>query len=324
MDKFSRVVVITFILAVITLPGTAAAAAKSGLYVGSGLGVTFSSSIDMTGVPNDRASVCDEYINPSYATVTSVTGYEGYNCTGSNRGEGDDWTNSFGSDDGVLFGTTIGYRMPDLFFGTGFGFRGELEYFYSDFGYEETSDVHGAGGASGDKLVQEIRVATDRISDYTSHNLFANLFLDFTNDSRFTPYIGVGLGVGIADLEYGSVWARNPDARNISTGKGLPNEEEIKNNLAGSTSIAHTRLEDAMFGYQVLFGVDYAITETLSLGLKGRWAAFESFEDDGVVWDPLRSHVPNIRVDGSEPVSGGIDLDDIEMLGISMNLKYYF
>ncbi len=316
MRKFSKMGFITFILALIALPETASAAAKSGLYVGSGLGLTFSSSIDMTGFSNDRASVCDEYINTEYASDPK--------CTVSNRGEGDDWTNSFGADDGVLFGTTVGYRMPDLFFGTGFGFRGELEYFYSDFGYEETSEVDGAGGASGDKLVQELGVATDRVSDYTSHNLFANLFLDFTNDSRFTPYIGVGLGVGIADLEYGSVWARNPDKLYISTGRDLSNVDEIRSNLAGSTSVEHTRLEDALFGYQVLFGVDYAITETLALGLKGRWAAFESFRDDGIVWDPLRSHAPNLRLDGSEPVSGGIDLDDIEMLGISANLKYYF
>ena len=316
MRKIFEVVLITFVLVLTALPETTTAGTKSGFYVGSGLGITFSSSIDMTGSGNDRASICDEFINPDYA--------EDSICTVSNRGDGDGWTNSFGSDDGVLFGTTVGYRMPDLFFGTGFGFRGELEYFYSDFGYEETSDVHGAGGVNADKLEQEILTATDRVSDYTSHNLFANLFLDFTNDSRFTPYIGVGVGVGFADLEYGSVWARNPDASKIRTGEGLSNATQIRNNLAGSTSVEHTRLEDALFGYQVLFGVDYAITDALSLGLKGRWAAFESFEDDGVVWDPLRSHAPNVRLDGSEPVSGGIDLDDIAMLGISVNLKYYF
>ncbi len=44
----------------------------------------------------------------------------------------------------------------------------------------------------------------------------------------------------------------------------------------------------------------------------------------GVTWDPLRGHVPNLRRDGSEPVSGRIKTSDIEMFGISVNLKSHF
>ena len=64
-------------------------------------------------------------------------------------------------------------------------------------------------------------------------------------------------------------------------------------------------------------------TESVSLGVKGRWVDFDSFSD-GVVWDPLRSHGPNLRRDGSEPVSGRIKTNDIEMFGVSVNLKYRF
>ena len=106
--------------------------------------------------------------------------------------------------------------------------------------------------------------------------------------------MGFGVGVGLTDMDYGSVWARNPDPTAITTGAGLPNAAEIRRNLAGTTSVVQTELRDRLFGYQVLFGVDYALTESVSLGVKGRWVNFDSFSD-GTVWDPLRSHGPNLR-----------------------------
>ena len=165
--------------------------------------------------------------------------------------------------------------------------------------------------------------ATDRIGSVTSHNLFGNLFYDFANTSRFTPYIGIGGGVGFTDMEYGSVWARNDDASKISTGEGLPNVDEIRRNLAKTVSVGQATLSDVLLGFQILFGVDYAITEAMSLGLKGRWVRFGSFSDD-FIWNPLRSHVPNLRKDGSEPVSGRLKTDNVEFIGVSVNLKYHF
>ena len=96
----------------------------------------------------------------------------------------------------------------------------------------------------------------------------------------------------------------------ISTGADLPNYDEIRRNLAKTVSVGQATLSDVLLGFQILFGVDYAITETTSLGLKGRWVRFSSFSDD-FIWDPLRSHPPNLRRDGSEPVSGRLKTDDI-------------
>ena len=174
------------------------------------------------------------------------------------------------------------------------------------------------------RLSQELVIGMDRIGNVTSHNLFANLFYDFANTSRFTPYIGFGGGIGMTDMEYGSLWARNPDASKIKTGENLSNEDQIRRNLAGTASVAQLMLSDTLFGFQVLFGVDYAVTDAMSLGLKGRWVRFQSFQDEGVVWDPLRGHAPNLRKDGSEPVSGGLETDDLQFFGVSVNLKYHF
>ena len=62
------------------------------------------------------------------------------------------------------------------------------------------------------------------------------MYFDFHNSSRFTPYVGVGVGVGLTDMDYGSVWARNHNPAAITTGAGLSNATEIRRNLAGTTS----------------------------------------------------------------------------------------
>ena len=65
-------------------------------------------------------------------------------------------------------------------------------------------------------------------------------------------------------------------------------------------------MSDRLVSQQVLVGVNYALTDGLTVGVKGRWLRTGAFEsDETVVWDPLRSHVPNLRRDGSETPSRG-------------------
>ncbi len=308
------------------------AQAGSGFYVSGEVGANFAMGLDTTGTSNDRASVCDEFINPLYREVETSDGvdsggkpYSTYNCTGPNRGSGSNWQNEFDGATGILAGAAVGYSFTGQPQHSPWGgFRVEVEYFYRQSNYDQTSDIRTESGESRDKLRDEIVQATDRIGSLSSHNLFGNLFYDFRNTSRFTPYIGIGGGVGFTDIENGGVWARNPDPDRITTGSGLPNADEIRRNLAGTVSVGQPTLSDTLFGLQVLFGVDYAITEATSLGLKGRWVKFSSFRDDRVDWELLRSHPLNLRKDGSEPVWGRFMIDDIEFFGISLNLKYHF
>ena len=292
--------------------------AQAGLYVSGDFGMNFGASLDSNGASNDRASICDEYINPRYASVADDG--QGKSCTDPGRGLGDGWDNRFSSDDGPLFALALGYRLP------GSAFRTELEYFYRDTGYDETAPIPSAVGVNQDKIAQEIVTATDRIGSLVSHNLFANLYLDFAGTGALTPYVGAGVGLGFAEVDYGSVWARNPDAGAIRTGAGLPNVDEIRRNLAGTTSVADEDLTDTLFGYQLIAGLDYRLTDHLSAGLKARWVRFEDFRDGGVVWDPLRSHPPYLRKGGAdrEKVDGVLKLRDVELFGISLNLKYLF
>ena len=122
----------------------------------------------------------------------------------------------------------------------------------------------------------------------------------------------------------GGFW-RQGVGRAITTGEGLPNVDDIRQNLAATTSSFQGILSDKLVSQQVLVGVNYALTEGLSVGVKGRWvhgAAFES--DDALVWDPLRSHVPNLRRDESEPVSGQLLPDASTLWDVGLSLTYHF
>ena len=335
LSLFLMLVIATFVMA----PGWAQA--DSGFYLSSDIGLNVASGIDTTGRSNDRASVCDQYINPMYNQVEGFWDGQGVeskyipNCTGADRGATGDWHSNFDSATGILAGAAVGYSFgaqnPNSPLS---GFRIEAEYFYRQSNYDQKADLTGEG-ESGDKLVQELTLAYDRIGGMDSHNIFANLYYDFATNSRFTPYLGIGGGIGVTNMEYGGVWQRNHDASRITTGgdpdktgpgTALPNAAVIQRNLASTGSFEDTTLSDTLWGFQFLFGVDYAMTEAMSLGLKGRYVMFDSFDsgDGSLVWDPLRGHPPNLRLDGSEPVSGAISTNNIQFFGISLNMKYHF
>lgn len=294
--------------------------AGSGFYFSSEMGANFAPGMDMKGTGYDGSSECDELINP--------WAQEKPRCAIQVPGG---WKSDVDGASGILAGAAVGYRLRDRYpDGPWARFRVELEYFYRESEYNQTSSVVSGTGSDIAKLDGEIQRATDRIGSLTSHNLFGNLYFDFINDSRFTPYIGFGAGAGFTNADYGSLWQRNSDWTKITSVNsdwntaGNPNRREtIQRNLAGTASSVQTELSDTLFGYQILFGVDYALTESVSLGAKGRWITFSSFSDT-VVWNPLRSHPPNRRLDGSQPVFGRIETDDISLFGVTLNLKYHF
>ena len=295
--------------------------AGSGFYLSSEMGANFAPGLDIKGTGYDGASECDEFINPDFD--------EQSRCVAIQKPGG--WKSDMDGASGILAGVAVGYRLRDRYpDGPWARFRIELEYFYRESEYNQTSSVVSGTGSVTAKLDGEIQRATDRIGSLTSHNLFGNLYFDFINDSRFTPYIGFGAGAGFTNVDYGSLWQRNSDWTKITS----PNEdwntprhpnrrETIQRNLAGTTSSVQTELSDTLFGYQILFGVDYALTESVSLGAKGRWVTFSSFNDT-MVWNPLRNHPPYRRLDGSQPAFGRIETDDISLFGFTLNLKYHF
>ena len=108
-----------------------------GFYVSGELGMNFGESLDVDGSDNDRPSVCDECINPDFRSLTGAGG--GPDC--NEPRSGDTFQSHLGSDEGILFGAALGYRVRNS------RFRAELEYFYRDTGYDKA--YHASAGASG-------------------------------------------------------------------------------------------------------------------------------------------------------------------------------
>ncbi|MCY4029390.1 MAG: hypothetical protein OXH75_24105 [Acidobacteria bacterium] len=258
-------------------PGEVRAQSGSGFYLSQELGVHFTPALDIEVVaPNAPGSICDEHLNPFTDLMPAF-------CSDPNA-PGTAWTNAFDGAAGILAGGALGYR----FTGTG-RLRGELECFYRETAHNETSAVAGSSGAAVAKLDAEVVVAQDRIGSITSHNLFGNAYFDLTSRSRVTPYVGVGAGVGFSRVDHGLLWVRNSDPDLItSVAQYFPPDRQddlrvVQQNLASTTTSNQTELGARLFGYQVLFGVDVALTESTSLGIKGRRVAFGSFSDAAVL-----------------------------------------
>ena len=77
-----------------------------------------------------------------------------------------------------------------------------------------------------------------------------------------------------------------------------------------------------MTGYQVLAGVDYHLSDPVTLGLKFRWVDFAAFESDPTEWSQLRSH--DSTVGRGERIVYQITTDDSRFWGVSLSLKYQF
>ena len=166
-------------LLVVALGGVPSPAQGQGWYLGSELGAHVVPALGITGLSNDRASVCDEFINPQYATVPQTAGYEAYNCAGPDRR--DNWVNQFARATGLQASWVLGYRFGADASGPRWRHvRTEMEYFYRATAYDQTVAVPGLGAGSGsvtaDKLNQELQTATDHLGRVTSHTLFANLY----------------------------------------------------------------------------------------------------------------------------------------------------
>ena len=133
------------------------------------------------------------------------------------------------------------------------------------------------------------------MDDVLSHNFFANLYYDYHSDSKFTPYVGIGIGLAKVSVDYRTLWQRstNPDEHRglrDREGHGTPDEAGIAlNQKLRALTYDQAKMSDTLFGYQALAGVDYQVSEPLTIGLKFRYAMFGEFEDESE-YTKLRGH----------------------------------
>ena len=69
--------------------------------------------------------------------------------------------------------------------------------------------------------------------------------------------------------------------------------------------------------------VDFAVSERFSVGVRARRNQYPSVEVGPYVGATLRGHVPNLRLDGSEPVSAWSTLPGTGVTAVGVLLKYH-
>ena len=313
MKKFLPVLVIVLVFPCQTW-------AEDGWYWGVDLGLAVAPGLDVNVMDNDFGTRCDKIINPDQIAYPGESVPESA-CPAS---AGDRWSNELGGGTGILAGLALGYRLGS--------FRVEGEYFYRGTTYDdESNSAIGGSPPTEKKATEELEEVVGGVDDVLSHNFFANLYYDYHSDSKFTPYVGVGVGVAQVSLDWSNRWKRNDDPQYITTfcnESGSLCDDDLNEKLAGTTSVTNAQLSDVLFGYQVLAGVDYQLSAPVTIGLKFRWADFGEFED-GQEWEQLRSHEGTNSLDPADSprnrrVQYALMTDDIQFWGVSLNMKYQF
>lgn len=285
----------------------AAGDAHAQWYAGAALGGNASRDVVVESRSNDRASTCDEYINPRALAVPG--------CTTRDRGAGDGWLAPFDPGTGFSAEAELGFAMSPRF-------RVAAVYARDATSFDQTVSSTDAAGADFDKISNELSIGEETLGTVTSHEVQVVVYRDWPNGSRWTPYAGVGVAVSRTRKDFSWLWARSADPADIATGSGQPNAEEIRRNLAGTVSVGRRTLRDTMVGYVLVAGIDRELSEDVSVGLKARWKRLEAFESGGYQGDLLRSHVPNLRLDGSEPVNAWSRTDDTGRVSVLFTIRY--
>ena len=225
-------------------------------------------------------------------------------------------SNEFDPGGGLASGFMVGYMLG--------GLRFEVEYLHRYMG-DDTSPLGSTTSTAIEGKTSEWNVhepPEEWIGDFNAHQVFANAYYDFLNDSPWTPYAGAGIGWAATELSYYGQFIRKPDAEYLQVEFDPDWPDAAKRAAAGTSSIIDTKAGKNVFGYQVLAGVDYALSERTSVGVAMRWARFNEVVSDDV-WKLIRSHAP-VRADGVTPFDSTLTFSSIGYQALTVNLKYRF
>ena len=276
-------------------------------YAEVGIGGNASRDVVVESRSNDRASICDEYINPR---ALSVPG-----CTSPGRGAGDSWRAPFDPGAGFAGEAEVGIRLSARW-------RLAAAYAHGATDFDQTVSSTDATGADFDKIGNELAVGEETLRSTTSEGFRIVAYRDWPNRTRWTPYAGAGVAVSLARKDFSWLWARSADPADIATGLDQPNGDEIRRRLAGTVSAGRRTLRDTVRGYVLIAGVQRELSDRVSVGLKAQWSRFEAFKSDAYEGDLLRSHAPNLRLDDSEPVSAWSRTGDTGRLSALVTVRY--
>lgn len=309
MSKIARRSIATIFMMVVLFPiSDVGASERRGFYFGADIGISVPNDLDSTRTNNGIGTNCDQWLAGDTLNDGTTVPLPLEQCSPRALPKR---ATKFDLGTGLLAGVNLGYALHD--------FRLEVEYFR-----RVQSGERSALNVPGDPKQAEFVERSEKISDFRADNFFANVYYDFHKvlSPKFTPYVGVGLGVMHVQMDYSgtSIRTNNSDTLQV-LGRNR--------HAAGLASLADEVLSDTLFGYQWIAGLDYVWSERLSVGLKFRYGdAFSDFKNGDNAWKPLRGHAstvgPTPETGANLPIRYDIQADDLSFWGISLNFKYFF
>ena len=161
------------------------------------------------------------------------------------------------------------------------------------------------------------------ISSFRAHQLFGNVLFDFENSSRWTPSAGVGFGVAMTGSRLREIYIRKTLNQGFQDVVPPLTMADRPAGAAGTASIVDQDIGGSLSGMQVLGGIDYALTDRVSVGGGAHYARFEQL-DQGIVWALARSHESVRPLDGASPWPGDIEVDGPNYWALTLSMKYRF
>lgn len=188
--------------------------------------------------------------------------------------------------------------------------------------FDQTVASTNARGVDFEKLSNELEVGQASLGAFTTNGVHGVLRLYPLRRCWLRPYGGIGLGYATMRADSGWNWRRSADPLAITTGRDQPNFDEIRTSLAGTVSTGSAVLRKNVHVLAYAAGVDLAVSE------RSAWSSGQapSVPVGGVgpyVGATLRGRVPDLRLDGSEPVSAWSTLPRAGVTAVGRQLKYH-
>ena len=285
---------------------------RRGFYVGIDVGLTHAASMGSPLSGISHPTRCDSILYQQANQQKPEHIQTDPDCTTTTPRD-PIYTADFDLGTGFAGALSAGYTLDNL--------RFEVEYLHRRQG-DDSSLLPGTTDVTRGKGREWLQPPSAGISDFQANQLFLNAYYDFRNDSPWTPYLGAGLGWARTSLRYENLYIRKNGQAYLDAVSDQDWPLQVKREAAGTVSYLNTRISKNLFGFQFLGGLDYALTEKVSIGLKGRWARFQNIRHNAV-WNSIRSHAP-VLADGVTPYRVRIKLDNVEYWGMTIGLKYHF
>ena len=117
-----------------------------------------------------------------------------------------------------------------------------------------------------------------------------------------------------------------PSATSIRRGEDALRELDPPRHPGAANKVSHASetLSDWLWSYQVIAGLDYALSERRLLTGKFRYgSALDDFRDGGNAWRSLRGHASTVAPGGA-PIHYGISAPGSSFWAVSLGLKFFF